>query len=297
MSLYPSLEDMKVDQMLKAQIQADSEIVPQPETILPSAPVYESPTHQLYPFLGEYMGLDLSQEVITLNMPEYAINHREQANINISTSTERLVNMVAPLSGDSLGLQRAQVTNGIREITLCKDKDGKIGLRVSAVDNGIFICLVTPNSPADFAGLRFGDQILDINGESVAGYSMDQVHKIFRSAGVNGIKVVVRDRPFERTVTMHKDSMGTIGFHFKNGKITALVKDSSAARNGLLTEHQILEVNGQTVVGMKDKQITKKIENGGNIITITVIPSYIYDHVVKRMGSNIFKGFWDNCDD
>lgn len=48
---------------------------------------------------------------------------------------------------------------------------------------------------------------------------------------------------------MHKDSTGHIGFQFKNGKIIALVKDSSAARNGLLTDHQILEVNGK-VCGM-----------------------------------------------
>lgn len=59
-------------------------------------------------------------------------------------------------------------------------------------------------------------------------------------------------RPFERTVTMYKDSTGNVGFHFKNGKITALVKDSSAAKNGLLTDHQILEVNG------KVKNKTKK---------------------------------------
>ena len=39
--------------------------------------------------------------------------------------------------------------------------------------------------------------------------------------------------------------MGYIGFQFKNGKIIALVKDSSAARNGLLTDHQILEINGK----------------------------------------------------
>lgn len=39
--------------------------------------------------------------------------------------------------------------------------------------------------------------------------------------------------------------MGYVGFQFKNGKIIALVKDSSATRNGLLTDHQILEINGK----------------------------------------------------
>ena len=35
------------------------------------------------------------------------------------------------------------------------------------------------------------------------------------------------------------------------------MKDSSAARNGLLIEHAILEINGQNVVGVKDKDISK----------------------------------------
>lgn len=52
-------------------------------------------------------------------------------------------------------------------------------------------------------------------------------------------------RPFERTITMHKDHSGNIGFQFKEGKIIAIVKDSSAARNGVLTDHQILEINGK----------------------------------------------------
>lgn len=104
---------------------------------------------------------------------------------------------------------------------------------------------------------------------------------------------------------MHKDSTGHIGFQFKEGKIIALVKDSSAARNGVLTDHQILEINGkvikvnyccyhfnwlffffvylwQNVVGLKDKDIVTEIGMSPNVVTITVIPSYIYDHMVKK---------------
>ena len=50
------------------------------------------------------------------------------------------------------------------------------------------------------------------------------------------------NRPFERTLTLHKDSAGQLGFQFKEGKITAIVVDSSAARNGVLIEHNLLEV-------------------------------------------------------
>lgn len=108
--------------------------------------------------------------------------------------------------------------------------------------------MVIKSSPAALAGLRFGDQILQINGTTVAGYSVDDVHKLLRKSNANNISVVIRDRPFERTVTLHKDSTGCVGFQFKNGKIVTIVKDSSAARNGLLIDHQLLEVDGQNVV-------------------------------------------------
>ncbi|KYN03894.1 Syntenin-1 [Cyphomyrmex costatus] len=302
MPLYPTLEDMKVDHMIKAQVQAESQYVASIpiEPTAPSAPTYvPSAPSMLYPSL-DYMGLELSEEIIAQNMPEYALATRQNANNVSLTSTNvtcsPLAGMIAPLSGQSMALQKAYVTNGIRELTLCKDADGKIGVRVHAINNGVFVCLVSQNSPAAMAGLRFGDQILSVNDMCVAGYSMDQVHKLFRNADINGIKVVVRDRPFERTVTMHKDSMGYVGFQFKNGKIIALVKDSSAARNGLLTEHQILEINGKNVVGMKDKDVTAEIEKGGDIITVTIIPSYIYDHMVKKMSSSLLKSLMDHSE-
>lgn len=112
---------------------------------------------------------------------------------------------------------------------------------------------------------------------------MDAIHKLLKKSPVNDISIVVRDRPFERTVTMHKDSHGNVGFQFSNGKIATIVKDSSAARNGLLIDHQLLEVNGQNVVGMKDKEIRAIISNDKEqIITVTIIPSFIYDHMMKK---------------
>lgn len=167
-------------------------------------------------------------------------------------------------------------------MVLCKDGDGKVGLRVKAIDKGIFVALVARQSPAAMGGLKFGDQILQINNETVAGYTAERVHGLFKSAGVNNIVLAVRDRPFERTLTLHKDSTGHIGFQFKDGKITAIVVNSSAARNGLLIEHNLLEINGQNVVGLKDKEIGKIIDETGQVVTITVIPNFLYRHMMKK---------------
>lgn len=81
---------------------------------------------------------------------------------------------------------------------------------------------------------------------------------------------------------MYKDRTGQIGFQFKNGKITNIVKDSSAARNGVLTDHQLLEINGQNIIGMKDKQIVDIIANSSDSISITIIPVSIYEHMIKK---------------
>ncbi|KAG5892629.1 hypothetical protein JTB14_019717 [Gonioctena quinquepunctata] len=303
MSLYPSLEDMKVDQMCRAQLNhMESQPILQSTASAPPAhpypslnamPVHASNNTVLYPALGEFMGLELSESIIAANMPEYSqvalLQQRELA-LQQTTNT----GLIAPISGQSVGLHRAQVTHGVRELILCKDKDGKVGLRVKSINKGVFVSVVVEKSPAALAGLRFGDQILQINDENVAGYSMEKVHDLFKKSPVNGIKVVVRDRPFERTITLHKDSVGCIGFQFKNGKITAIVKDSSAARNGVLTDHQLLEVDGQNVVGLKDKQISSIIENAGQVVTVTVIPSFLYDHMVKKMAGSLLKGLMDH---
>ncbi|XP_052128598.1 syntenin-1 [Frankliniella occidentalis] len=351
--LYPSLEDLKVDQLARAQRPHDAaeafmqqqrnvgissnpipyttagsvplypsmnahsqnqslmtNVAPPAYSLTPSAPsVAATPVHShqntslrqyhssVYPTLNDYMGLDLSPEMIAQNMPEYGSSpvvtstQLQPASATISSSRG---GMVAPISGQSLGLQRAQVTHGIREMIVCKDAEGKVGLRVQTVNSGVFVCVVVKGSPAAMAGLRFGDQILQVNGIIVAGYTMDQVHKLFKDSPINGISVVVRDRPFERTVTLQKNSTGHVGFHFKDGKIVGLVQDSSAARNGLLTDHHVLEVNGQNVVGIPDKDITSVINEGGPTITVTIIPSFVFDHMVKKMSSSLLKTAMDH---
>lgn len=289
MSLYPSLEDLKVDKVIQAQASyvANSgtpAILSETATSPPSDGLYP----RLYPELSQYMGLNLNEEEIQKNMAMVAVPEQTVAR------PSGINYMVAPVTGSSLGFQRAEIKQGIRELILCKDQDGKIGIRLKSIDNGVFVQLVQANSPASLAGLRFGDQVLQINGENCAGWSSDKSHKVLKQASDQKISIIVRDRPFERTITMHKDSTGHVGFIFKNGKITSIVKDSSAARNGLLTEHNICEINGQNVIGLKDTQIADILATAGNAITITIMPSYIYEHMMKRMASSIVKSLMDH---
>ncbi|XP_064429076.1 syntenin-2 isoform X3 [Mirounga angustirostris] len=191
------------------------------------------------------MGLSLSSQEVQqslLQIPEGA---------STVGSGSSLGQLVAPLSGNSLGTRRAEIKPGVREIHLCKDEHGKTGLRLKAIDQGLFVQLVKANSPASLVGLHFGDQILQIDGRDCAGWSTDRAHRVLKRASAEKIVMVARDRPFQRTITMHKDSMGHIGFVIKKGKVISVVQGSAAAHNGLLTNHTVCEVNGQNVIGLK----------------------------------------------
>ena len=45
---------------------------------------------------------------------------------------------------------------------------------------------------------------MQVNGVNLAGFSSDKVHEILKKASENNVVMVVRDRPFERAVTLHK---------------------------------------------------------------------------------------------
>lgn len=287
-ALYPSLEDMKVDQMAQVQAahaQAASPAVGYQQGYAPppysTAPVYAGSA--LYPSLTDYMGLEITPDMVS----QHAVVPASSRQVAVRPDASQQV--VAPVTGDSVGLRRAEIHAGVRELVMCKDQNGKLGLRIQAVNKGIFVSFVHTNSPSALVGLRFGDQILQINGENVAGWDSDKAFKVLKNAPPERITMAVRERPFERTITLQKDSAGKVGFVFKENKITAIVKESSAARNGLLTDHHMVEVNGQNVIGMKDKEIQTVFDASERSITITIIPSFIYDHIMKSIGSGLKK--------
>ncbi|XP_023571956.1 syntenin-1-like isoform X1 [Octodon degus] len=290
MSLYPSLEDLKVGKVIQAQI-AFSANPANPAVLLEaSAPISQDGNlyPKLYPELSQYMGLNLNEEEMCAMVPGAPVQGQ------LVGKPSSMNYMVAPVTGSDVGIRRAEIKQGIREVILCKDQDGKIGLRIKSVDNGVSAQLVQTNSPASSFSLRFGDQVLQINGENCVGCSSDKAHKVFKQAFGEKITMTIHDRPFEGTITMHKDSSGHVGFIFKNGKITSIVKDSSAARNGLLTEHNICKINGQNVIGLKDSQTTDILSMSGTIVTITSMPAFIFEHIIKRMAPSIMKSLMDH---
>lgn len=270
MSLYPTLEDMAVSDMQATQQAAEQQVTQKALTAAGAGENIDIAS-SLYPDLGSgWMGLG------TTEIQQYK---------PLDSQTGAL----APVTGghSSAG---AEIKQGVRQVVGCKDPGThKIGLSVEAINKGIFISYVEENSVAAKAGLRFGDQLLQINGETVAGWDRKKVVTFLKKADPQQIKFAVRDRPFERTITCVKDSSEHIGFRFKKAMVNAIVKDSSAARNGMLTDHYLVEIDGRNVVGLSDEKILKVIKEKGRSVTVTVMPQMFYEHMIKHLGSSLKK--------
>ena len=59
--------------------------------------------------------------------------------------------------------KNSSLSPGIREVVVCKDKNGRVGMCLLAESKGVFVGLVKKDTPAAMAGLRFGDQILSVS--------------------------------------------------------------------------------------------------------------------------------------
>ncbi|KAK0410794.1 hypothetical protein QR680_005325 [Steinernema hermaphroditum] len=342
MALYPSLEDMVVDQYQNAEcltsmqpsaphsfFQQEPQNPHYGSTGAAPPPVYESiggekPSNFEYPSLvqdyrdiGSYPGerelttsptsststsrggavvvahnsieepfCDLGEEIAVedddSDEPEDALQPYEVF--------QNGTTMVAPITSQSSGLAKANVSHGVRTVVLCKDQNGKVGMRFRSVSKGIFVQFVAEGSPAALAGMRFGDQILQINKSEVVGLSQDKAMDLLtKSKNDACIEMAVRDRPFERAITLHKDSRGQLGFGYSDNEIVSIVKESSASRNGLLINHRILEVDGQNVIGLKTKEIREILEDAPKTVTLTIMPNELYNEMMKKISWSLIR--------
>lgn len=326
--LYPSLEDMQVDAMARAQVDAaaTAQAVAHDQAVsaaqgggggYPMLPT--TAAGGLYAGLGleellNYGGLDVSEAALAQYVPpEVASAMRAPAPGTAVVAVRPAaaagaVAVPAPGRGalpgsqalvsitprGDLGMQRAEIKQGVREVVLAKDQKGKFGVAVRDIDKGLFVAFVWQQSAAALGGLRFGDQILQINGENVAGWKDSKALKVLKKADGQRLVLAVRDRPWCRCLTVVKDSTNHIGFVFRHSEITAIVKDSSAARNGLLIHHNLIEVNGQNVVGLKDEQLHRILQEAPRSITLTIMPAFVYKHLIKNIGFKRIRAYMEH---
>ncbi|KAK4468630.1 hypothetical protein MN116_007817 [Schistosoma mekongi] len=268
MSLYPSLEELKVQSLVDSQVNEATSLQTNcqaPSVQLPGQ--YVNNCYQPTPCGPSTIGI----------LPQTSTEPGRYSMPIIPVTPSGALCLPLPSPFDCIDIKP-----GVRLVILCKNELGKVGIQLKEIQKGIFVSFVEGFSPAALGGVRFGDQVLEINDILVTGCTGSKSMEILKNSNPNNIRLAIRDRPFERVITVHKDNLGSIGIQIRNGLIKAIVKDSSAARNGILVNHQIIEINGQNVVGLKDKDLLQHMEEAKSPLKITIIPKTFYDKLTKR---------------
>lgn len=78
------------------------------------------------------------------------------------------------------------------QLVLSEQRTGGIGIRFQQVDGGMQVTGVSPGTPAEAAGLRPGDVIVAISGESIAGIESEQFVERMTGAVGTDVEFTVR---------------------------------------------------------------------------------------------------------
>ncbi|VDD82415.1 unnamed protein product [Mesocestoides corti] len=278
MSLYPTFEGLTIGKEIEAQNNLA-------QTLTTNAACSNVGGVNYAALASEFLGLDLS--LVRYDDYGNACYGGETAAGAVVSHAGTAISI--PASGTIERRDPIEVSQGVREMTLCKNAKGLVGMQLRNQDCGVFVTYVERDSPAAMAGLRFGDQVLQINGQFTAGMCGRKAMNLIKNGPANNISVVIRDRPLERCVTLSKNSLGSVGMLIKDGKVDSIVEGSSAARNGVLVNHQLVEVNGVNVLGLSDKKIRDLLKTTGQTVKITLMPSFFFEHLSKKLGRSFLR--------
>ncbi|XP_054645607.1 tax1-binding protein 3 [Dunckerocampus dactyliophorus] len=71
-------------------------------------------------------------------------------------------------------------------------------------DKGIYVTRITPNGPADVAGLRMGDKIMQVNGWDMTMVTHDQARKTLTKKKEDVVRLLVTRKSLEDAVKKSK---------------------------------------------------------------------------------------------
>lgn len=147
-------------------------------------------------------------------------NYVDQSKIDDNALSQAAIKGMLEALNDPYTAYFAPETYQVFLKSLAGKFDG-IGATVGIRDKQIMITAPLPNSPADRAGIRAGDIILGVNGESTEGLSLEEV--VLRIRGPKGtpVRVTIRHQgettPIELEIIRAEIDLPSVNFEMRDG--------------------------------------------------------------------------------
>ncbi|KAK4475606.1 hypothetical protein MN116_000881 [Schistosoma mekongi] len=150
----------------------------------------------------------------------------------------------------------------IREICLTRPEVGqRFGMRIEKVGKGTYLTTVLPGSVASQAGLKVGDEILQLNGISIQSISINSINQLIRST--RQLKIAYRPRTLLtkiRFITVKKIN-GRVGIRLKRIAqglyVDIVLPNSAASEAGIKEGDELICVNNQLVISWTQEAASK----------------------------------------
>ncbi|CAH8655232.1 unnamed protein product [Schistosoma haematobium] len=150
----------------------------------------------------------------------------------------------------------------IREISVTRSESGqRFGMRIEKFGKGTYLTTVLPGSLASQAGLKVGDEILQLNGISIQSISINSINQLVRST--RQLKIAYRPRTMLAKIRfiLVKKINGRVGIRLKRIAeglyVDVVLPNSAAYEAGIKEGDELICVNNQIVTSWTQEAASK----------------------------------------
>ncbi|XP_073541286.1 amyloid-beta A4 precursor protein-binding family A member 3-like isoform X2 [Phyllobates terribilis] len=172
----------------------------------------------------------------------------------------------------------------IREVYIQKERGEMLG--VAVVESGwgsllptVVLANLMHGGPAERSGeLSIGDHLTSLNSTSLVGLPFSTCQGLIRELKSQSQVVlsIVRCPPVVTAIIQRPDTTYQLGFCVEDGVICSLVRGGIAERGGIRVGHQIIEINGQSVVATAHEKIIHTLLDATGEVHIKTMPASTY---------------------